>query len=120
VGEEEMKIAVDFDGTCVKNNWPDSCKLEDIGAIPVLKMIANKGHEIILFTCRKNEKLEVAIKWFNDNEIPFTLPDWKEKPYYDLLIDDHAFGAPLNHVHNGEPFINWDGVRSIFIREEII
>jgi len=37
-----MKIAVDFDGTCVSHAYPEVGI--DIGAIPVLKRLVSNGH----------------------------------------------------------------------------
>lgn len=36
-----MFIAIDFDGTCVSNDFPKIGK--DIGAVPVLKELVEKG-----------------------------------------------------------------------------
>ena len=43
-----MVIAIDFDGTCVTNDYPYIGK--GIGAVPVLKKIVEKGH-------RKKQKI---------------------------------------------------------------
>ena len=45
-----MVIGIDFDGTCVRHEYPEIGK--DIGAIPVLKRIIEYGHDIILYTMR--------------------------------------------------------------------
>ena len=37
-----MVIAIDFDGTCVTNEYPNVGK--GIGAVPVLKKIVEKDH----------------------------------------------------------------------------
>ena len=47
-----MIIAVDFDGTCVTHEFPKVGK--DIGAVPVLKKLIEKGHKIILYTMRSH------------------------------------------------------------------
>ena len=47
-----MVIAVDFDGTCVTHEFPKVGK--DIGAVPVLKKLVEKGHKIILYTMRSH------------------------------------------------------------------
>lgn len=39
-----MIIAVDFDGTCVTHEFPEVGK--DIGAVPVLKELVEKGMQI--------------------------------------------------------------------------
>lgn len=47
-----MIIAVDFDGTCVTHEFPEVGK--DIGAVPVLRELVEKGHKIILYTMRSH------------------------------------------------------------------
>ena len=79
-----MIIAVDFDGTCVTHEFPEVGR--DIGAVPVLKGLVEKGHKIILYTMRShpdknnqgktlsgivsNDTLQDAIDWFKKNGIP--------------------------------------------------
>ena len=41
-----MYIAVDFDGTCVTHAYPEIGN--DIGAVPILKRIVERGHKLIL------------------------------------------------------------------------
>ena len=94
-----MEICIDFDGTCVKNEFPKVGA--DIGAVPVLKELVANGHRLILFTMRSNPStpqpfdratdrsaqgtaddvhpeivrtdgnfLDDAILWFKENGIP--------------------------------------------------
>lgn len=84
-----MIIAIDFDGTCVKHAYPEIG--EDIGAVPILKKIVDKGHLLILLTMRSHpspgqcdpnlknqgltpiskerDTLGEAIEWFERNDI---------------------------------------------------
>ena len=81
-----MAIAVDFDGTCVTHEFPKVGK--DIGAVPVLKKLVEKGHQIILYTMRShpdeenqgktlsgeivsNDTLQDAIDWFKKMIFPY-------------------------------------------------
>ena len=48
-----MVIAIDFDGTCVTHDFPAVGK--DIGAVPVLKMLVDSGHQLILYTMRSDK-----------------------------------------------------------------
>ena len=50
-----MDICIDFDGTCVKHEFPEIG--EDIGAAPVLKELIANGHRLILFTMRSISKI---------------------------------------------------------------
>lgn len=111
-----MKIAIDFDGTCVTHDFPLVGK--DIGAIPVLKELVNNGHKLILFTMRSGNELIEAENWFKQNDIPLYGiqhdPDqnkWTSSPkcFANLYIDDAALGAPLktDDKLSDRPFIDW-------------
>lgn len=113
-----MYICVDFDGTCVGNEYPKVGN--DIGAVPVLKKLVRNGHDFILFTMRSGKDLNDAIAWFNRNGIPLfginvnpTQWKWTESPkaYGQLYIDDAALGAPLilPDVYNKfiRPHLDW-------------
>lgn len=97
-----MKIAIDFDGTCVEHAYPEIGA--DIGAVPVLKRLVAAGHQLILFTMRSGEKLNEASRWFEENGIPLygiqSDPEqatWTSSPkcFANLYIDDAALGIPL-------------------------
>lgn len=120
-----MVIAIDFDGTCVTNEYPNVGK--DIGAVPVLKRIVEKGHRIILYTMRDNERLKDAEQWFKSNGIPLfgvnnnpTQERWSSSPkiYAHLYIDDAALGVPLkfNKKISDTYFVDWEKVEN-FLRE---
>lgn len=123
-----MVIAVDFDGTCVENAWPDVGK--DIGAAPVLWSLVAQGHKLILHTMRENIQfhhtlngvkypprnlLHEALLWFEDNKIHLwdvnhhpEAPYHQRKVYADLYIDDHGLGIPLRKDSRGVPCVDWD------------
>ena len=78
-----MLVAIDFDGTCVKHDFPKVG--EDIGAAPVLRALVANNHRIILWTVRGNVRdptsndpdlvmesgsyLDDAVNWSKDNNI---------------------------------------------------
>lgn len=120
-----MIFAIDFDGTCVTNEYPNVGK--DIGAVPVLKRIVEKGHRIILYTMRDNERLKDAEQWFESNNIPLwgvnnnpAQESWSSSPkiYAHLYIDDAALGVPLklNKKISDTYFVDWEKVEN-FLRE---
>lgn len=120
-----MVIAIDFDGTCVTNEYPNVGK--NIGAVPVLKRIVEKGHRIILYTMRDNERLKDAEQWFESNNIPLwgvnnnpAQESWSSSPkiYAHLYIDDAALGVPLklNKKISDTYFVDWEKVEN-FLRE---
>ena len=130
-GGKEMIIGVDFDGTCVTHEFPKVGK--EIGAVPVLKALTEKGHQLILFTMRSDivnpqsedydiEKkggnyLTQAVEWFRKHDIPLfginenpTQKTWttSPKPYCHIYIDDAALGVPLlSNSESDRPFVNW-------------
>jgi hypothetical protein len=135
-----MDICIDFDGTCVAHEYPNIGK--DIGAVPVLKELVEKGHRLILFTMcsdRKKKKkidgqevtveknvLAEAVRWFEDNGIPLygvqknpTQRFWTSSPkaYGHLYIDDAALGCPLilDELTSDRPYIDWERVREMLV-----
>jgi hypothetical protein len=129
-----MKIAVDFDGTCVTHEYPNIGK--DIGAIPVLKKFVAAGHLLILNTMRSGKELQEAVDWFKENDIPLRgvnedpgQKEWTQSPkvFANLYIDDAALGCPLiypvkgalppdDHVF-GRPYVDWEAVEKAFFNE---
>jgi hypothetical protein len=118
-----MKIAVDFDGTCVTHEYPDIGK--DIGAVPVLKELVRMGHKIILNTMRSGAELEAAVHWFKENGIDLYginedpgQNKWTQSPkvFANIYIDDAALGCPLSYDVRmcSRPFVNWEKIRGFF------
>lgn len=140
-----MDICIDFDGTCVAHEYPAIGK--DIGAIPILKELTDKGHRLILFTMRSDRKkkkkvngveviveenvLTEAVEWFAMNNIPLygvqknpTQRFWTSSPkaYGHLYIDDAALGCPLirDDKEADRPYVDWHGVRKLLIESGIL
>lgn len=65
-----MTIAVDFDGTIVEDRYPQIGK-EQPFAVATLKQLMNDGHHLILWTVRKGERLDEAVKWCEDRGVRF-------------------------------------------------
>lgn len=131
-----MVIAVDFDGTCVTHEFPYIGK--EIGAVPVLQKLIEKGHKIVLNTMRstkdsggknideqgnelKTNVLAEAVEWFKCANLNLyginrnpTQDQWTSSPkvFAHLYIDDAALGCPLiyNKGISKQPFVNWESV----------
>lgn len=116
-------IAVDFDGTCVKHEFPEIGG-EIPHAVRVLRRLDLAGVKIILWTMRSGEYLSEAVAWFAENEIRLwginENPDqdvskWSTSPkaYAHLYIDDAALGCPLVYSTEDEdyrderPYVDW-------------
>lgn len=124
-----MIIAIDFDGTCVTNDFPDIGA--DIGAVPVLEELIRKGHRLILLTNRTNEPLKQAELWFKAYGIPLYAVNqnpvqWKfsksPKIYAELYIDDAALGCPLKKDGgiSPKPFADWEKIKELLKNQKII
>lgn len=139
-----MVIGIDFDGTCTTHNFPFIGK--DIGAVPVLKKLVEKGHQLVLFTMRSdkenidstsptgvkgNKYLTHAVNWFKEHDIPLwgiqsnpTQHQWTDSPkaYCQLYIDDAALGIPLLYDRNKSDklFVNWVEVEKMLIARKIL
>ncbi len=117
-------IAVDFDGTCVTHEYPDMGR--DIGAVPVLRELADAGYRIILYTMRSGSLEKRAAEWFKENGIPLYginrnphQKQWTDSPkvYADLYIDDSALGVPLKMTSDvTRPYVDWEGVRELLVK----
>lgn len=63
-------IAVDFDGTLCYSSWPE-CGEPNLPLICSLKKLKNKGHKLILWTCRIGEALSKAVSWCREYGLEF-------------------------------------------------
>jgi hypothetical protein len=135
-----IEINLDIDGTIFTHDFPKIGK--DIGAIPVLKALTQKGHRLIIFTMRSHklhidfegvarDTLQDAIDWFKENEIPIygiqtnpTQKQWTDSPksYAQLMIDDSALGCPLTHNSklSPRPFVDWVKVEEMLKERGLI
>ena len=122
-----MIIAVDFDGTCVTHAYPNEG--DDIGAVPILRKILEKGNEIILYTMRSGKALDDAMQWFLRNDLRLygvqynpTQAQWtsSNKCYAQLYIDDAALGCPLIKKEGERPYVDWQKVEKMLIEKEIL
>lgn len=138
-----MDICIDFDGTCVKHDFPNIG--EDIGAIPVLKELVEAGHKLILFTMRSDRKtkkkkdgetiiveenfLSDALKWFEQNEIPLYGVQknpkqrfWTSSPkaYGHIYIDDANLGCPLVVTEEERAYVDWVKVREMLVEMKVL
>ena len=139
-----MEILIDFDGTVVTHEFPKIGR--DIGAVPVLRELVEKGHKLILFTMRSNRAisngangkdiidvtglfLDDAVNWFINNDISLygiqsnpTQHKWTTSPkaYGQLIIDDIALGIPLVYEDGERPYVDWVKVKELLIKQGIL
>jgi hypothetical protein len=97
-----MIIAVDFDGTLVRHDFPH-IGAEAPNAFKVLRKLQEGGHKLILLTMRCGKELQDALAFCADRGVKFWAvnenPEQSEwtssrKVYAQLYIDDLALGVP--------------------------
>jgi len=98
-----MKIAIDFDGTIVEDNYPSIGKPK-MFVFETLRELQKK-HELILWTCRQGHLLQEAVDFCEKNNVHFyavnkNFPEEEyEEDYFmrkidaDMFIDDRNFGG---------------------------
>lgn len=123
-----MKIAIDFDGTCVFHEFPyigDNVP----GAIECLMELVSKGHQLILYTMRSDDFQHQAVKWFERYDIPLYGIQYDPEQFKwttsnkcnaDLVIDDRNLGIPLVYPTSGRPYVDWAQVRLMLLQMKII
>ena len=125
---KKIDILLDFDGTCVTHAFPSIGK--DIGAIPVLKQLQEKGHRIFLNTMRCDTTLKQAVTWLEERGITITYANinpeqrnWTKSPkmYGQLSIDDINLGTPLLYdAVSGRPYVDWKKVEVLLKQRGLI
>ncbi|MGE0076852.1 MAG: BT0820 family HAD-type phosphatase [Bacteroidales bacterium] len=105
-----LRIAVDFDGTIVENNYPAIGK-PMLFAFETLRELQNRGFILILWTVRTGKSLDEAVEFCSKNGVEFyavnrnhpeeVLDDeTPRKLLVDIFIDDRNIGG----------FIGWSKV----------
>lgn len=98
-----MIIAVDFDGTIVEHEYPEIGKPK-LFAFETLRAFQDQGHQLILWTYRAGELLDIAVEFCEKNGIEFyavnkNYPEENfdetisRKIIADIYIDDRNIGG---------------------------
>lgn len=113
-----LKVAVDFDGTIVENEYPQLGK-PMLFAFETLKELQKRGFVLILWTVRTGKLLEEAVEFCRQNGVEFYAvnrnhpeefldPETPRKLDVDVFIDDRNLGG----------FPGWDKVFSMLCSNE--
>ena len=100
-----MIIAIDFEGTICRNKYPEIGEPMPL-AIESIKELKERGHDLILWTCRQGDLLDDAVKWCKEHGISFDLVNEHEpnnlkafggvsgnKVFANIYIDDRNLGG---------------------------
>jgi len=79
-----IKIAIDFDGTIVEHQYPETGK-EKLFAFRTLKELEKRGARLILWTFRTGKELDDAVNFCRQNGIEFYAVN---KNYPEEIVDD--------------------------------
>lgn len=118
--ENKLVIAIDFDSTLAVEEYPDIGVAID-GAVDVANWLYDKGHTIIIWTCREDEYATDAMEWlemngfkyhyFNEN-CPERIDKYSKdsrKIGCDVLIDDRCIFSKMMGRE-----VDWSLVREAF------
>ncbi len=115
-----LRVAVDFDGTIVENQYPAIGKTM-LFAFETLKAMQEKGLRLILWTVRTGPELEQAVEFCKQNGVEFYAvnrnypeevldAETPRKIEADIFIDDRNVGG----------FPGWSSVWQMFFPENQI
>lgn len=114
-----MIIAVDFDGTIIEAGHFPNLGPTLPHAFEVLKKLQEKGHQLILWTCRGGKYLDAAVEFCKENGLVFdAINENIDKEYYKgtsnkivahIYIDDAAYPV-IKKEMAGMPAINWEEI----------
>lgn len=106
---KHKRIAIDFDGTLVKDSkdiFEDFKLGKDLEPLPgsdeTTKMLKSLGFEILIFTCRPDYHRKYMEDILNKNKISYDYILFYTKPRVDLYIDNKGF-----RFENWEKTRNW-------------
>lgn len=109
-------VAVDFDGTLVRHEYPGIGPALD-GAVETIVWLQALGVRIALWTMRSGKELDEAVAWMeahgirpNAVNINPAQQSWTQSPklYAHRYIDDAAIGCPLDK----DGGVYWPSVRA--------
>lgn len=116
--QENLKIAIDFDGTIVTDEYPKIGK-ELPFAFHTLKTIQKKGNLLILWTRRFGKELDEAVEYCKTNEIEFYSIN---KNYPEEKIDDFGSRKILADIYidkdNLGGIVSWPEIYQIIYPEK--
>lgn len=127
MANNKLIIAVDFDGTLVRHEYPRIGE-EVPGAVAMLLSLQESGAKLILHTMRCGIQLSEAIAWCQERGLLFWAVNenpgqrhWTASPklYATHYIDDAAVGCPLIHPDEGRPYVDWMMVSSHFEAQKV-
>lgn len=100
-----MIIAVDFDGILCKDEFPEIGD-PNYEVISFVRELIDAGHEVVLWTCRVDHRLDEAVEWCHDRGLHFCAvndnapsnkaryekeyPNGTRKVYADVYLDDKS------------------------------
>ncbi|MDQ1297162.1 MAG: hypothetical protein QG611_1141 [Bacteroidota bacterium] len=114
-----IKIAVDFDGTIVDHQYPEIGK-EKLFAFQTLKELEKRGARLILWTFRTGKELDDAVEFCRKNGIEFYAVN---KNYPEEIFDNNVSRKIDADIYiddkNVGGFPGWSGIWQILFPFEL-
>ncbi len=120
IPNHQQIVAIDFDGTIVKDKYPKIGQPQAF-AFDTMKKMQQNGYRLILWTLREGSKLQEAVDFCATNGIEFyavnkNYPEENlteksiRKIHADLFIDDRNIGG----------FIGWGKIHQLLFGDETL
>ena len=103
-----MKIAVDFDGTIVENQYP-KIGPEIPGALNTLRELEDLGHQIILCQVRKGRYLDQAVEYCRENGVDL----WDQEETLQRDTKWHISNRAIGDLIVSDRQTDWNRIRQI-------
>lgn len=112
-------IAVDFDGTIVKDAYP-KIGAPQLFAFETLKKLEESGYRLILWTLREGKKLEEAVEFCKQHGIEFYAVN---RNYPDEVVDNHSIRKLHADIfiddRNVGGFLGWGKIHQLMFNDEL-
>ena len=117
-----MIIAIDFDGTIVKHQYPFIGE-EVPHALESINKLDQDGHILFLWTVRVGNELQQAIRWLKNKAPTIIVPETRpgQKVFASVYIDDMNLGCPVIRPRDGRrAFVDWRTTMDMLVDFEVV
>ena len=121
--DEMLTIAIDFDCTVIESSYPKVGKSLPNCVETLKRWTTDYKVGLILNTMRDGKKLDDAVNWFKENDIPLigvqshpTQNQWTTSPkcHANFCLDDRNIGTQLTLDSKGVPCVDWKWLEEHF------
>lgn len=115
---KSIVIGIDFDGTITNDTeYPKIAPLKD-NAKEVINFLYDRGHTIIIWTCRGGKPLQAAKDFLDKNEIKYHAMNKNHKNCYWRSYPKIATEVTIDDRNLMAPEVNWLKIKEKILKLE--